>query len=84
MLYDTFNWYEVNDHDITDNFGVDFPHLLRIWRRVIYKPFSTIKSNTQNKKSRAIPIRLGFTQEGILRSDECLQGNSQIVMCIAC
>ncbi|WP_233399590.1 hypothetical protein [Enterococcus faecium] len=21
-----------------------FPHLLRIWRRVIYKPFSTIKS----------------------------------------
>ncbi|MDU3373674.1 MAG: ISL3 family transposase, partial [Enterococcus casseliflavus] len=24
MLYDTFNWYEVNDHDITDNFGVDF------------------------------------------------------------
>src|SRR5699024_6789615 len=23
MLYDTFNWYEVNDHDITDNFGVD-------------------------------------------------------------
>lgn len=44
MLYDTFNWYEVNDHDITDNFGVDFPHLLRIWRRVIYKPFSTIKS----------------------------------------
>lgn len=25
-----------------------FPHLLRIWRRVIYKPFSTIKPNTPN------------------------------------
>ena len=30
MLYDTFNWYEVNDHDITDNFGVDFPRLLNL------------------------------------------------------
>lgn len=25
-----------------------FPHLLRIWRRVIYKPFSTIKSEYPN------------------------------------
>ena len=29
MLYDTFNWYEVNDHDITDNFGVDFSTLIK-------------------------------------------------------
>src|SRR5699024_12387592 len=28
-LYDTFNWYEVNDHDITDNFGVDFSTLIK-------------------------------------------------------
>ena len=33
-----------------------------------------IRMSTKNKKSRAIPIRLGFTQEGILRSDERLQG----------
>ena len=43
-----------------------------------------IRMSTKNKKSRAIPIRLGFTQEGILRSEERLQGNSQIVMCIVC
>ena len=43
-----------------------------------------IRMSTKNKKSRAIPIRLGFTQEGILRSDERVQGNSQIVMCIVC
>lgn len=24
MLYDIFNWYEVNDYDIIDNLGVDF------------------------------------------------------------
>lgn len=29
MLYDTFNWYEVNDHDITDNLGVDFSTLIK-------------------------------------------------------
>ena len=33
-----------------------------------------IRISTKNKKSRAIPIRLGFTQEGILRSEERLQG----------
>ena len=33
-----------------------------------------IRMSTKNKKSRAIPIRLGFTHEGILRSEERLQG----------
>ena len=33
-----------------------------------------IRMSTKNKKSRAIPIRLGFTHEGILRSNERLQG----------
>ncbi|EHR90343.1 ribosomal-protein-serine acetyltransferase [Staphylococcus hominis] len=33
-----------------------------------------IQMSTKNKKSRAIPIRRGFTQEGILRSDERVQG----------
>lgn len=29
MLHDNFNWYEVNDHNITDNFGVDFSTLIK-------------------------------------------------------
>ncbi len=33
-----------------------------------------IEMSTKNKKSRTIPVRLGFTQEGILRSNERLQG----------
>lgn len=33
-----------------------------------------IRMSTKNKKSRAIPTRLGFKQEGILRNEECLQG----------
>ena len=33
-----------------------------------------IRMSTKNKKSRAIPVRLGFTQEGILRNNERLQG----------
>ena len=66
MLYDTFNWYEVNETLQTTL--VSIFHLLRIWRRVIYKPFH----HKIPKNKKAIPIRLGFTQEGILRSDECL------------
>jgi len=29
MLYDTFNWYEVTDHVITGNYGVDFSTLIK-------------------------------------------------------
>src|SRR5699024_7780573 len=29
VLYDTFNWDEVNDKDITDNFVVDFSTLIK-------------------------------------------------------
>lgn len=28
MFYDTFKRYEVTDHDITDNYGVDFSTLI--------------------------------------------------------
>lgn len=28
MLHDTFNWYEVTDHEITNNFDVDFSTLI--------------------------------------------------------
>lgn len=46
--------------------------------KYIYEEFDInrieICMSTQNPKSRAIPERLGFTQEGILRSDERLQG----------
>ncbi|UDI79315.1 GNAT family N-acetyltransferase [Staphylococcus taiwanensis] len=33
-----------------------------------------IQMSTKNKKSRAIPVRLGFTYEGILRNNERLKG----------
>ena len=46
--------------------------------RYVYEEYDInrieIRMSTKNKKSRAIPIRLGFTQEGILRSNERLQG----------
>lgn len=46
--------------------------------RYVYEEYDInrieIRMSTKNKKSRAIPTRLGFTQEGILRSDERLQG----------
>lgn len=46
--------------------------------RYVYEEYDIhsieIRMSTKNKKSRAIPIRLGFTREGILRSDERLQG----------
>ena len=33
-----------------------------------------IQMSTRNPKSKAIPERLGFTQEGVLRSNERLRG----------
>jgi len=29
MLFDFNSWHEVTDHDITDNFGVDFSTLIK-------------------------------------------------------
>ncbi|MED3642970.1 ISL3 family transposase [Caldifermentibacillus hisashii] len=29
ILYETLNWYEVTDHNITDNYGVDFSTLIK-------------------------------------------------------
>ena len=46
--------------------------------RYVYEEYDInrieIQMSTKNKKSRAIPIRLGFTYEGILRNNERLQG----------
>lgn len=46
--------------------------------RYVYEEYDInrieIRMSTKNKKSRTIPIRLEFTQEGVLRSDECLLG----------
>lgn len=33
-----------------------------------------IQMSTRNPKSRAIPEKLGFTQESVLRSNGCLRG----------
>lgn len=44
--------------------------------RYVYEEYDInrikIRMSTKNKKSRAIPVRLGFTQEGILRNNERL------------
>lgn len=44
----------------------------------VYKEFDVnrveIQMSTRNPKSRAIPERLGFTQEGVLRDSERLRG----------
>ncbi|SIK08015.1 acetyltransferase, ribosomal protein N-acetylase [Mycobacteroides abscessus subsp. abscessus] len=46
--------------------------------RYVYEEFDVnrveIQMSTRNPKSRAIPERLGFTQEGVLRDSERLRG----------
>ena len=46
--------------------------------RYVYETFDInrveIQMSTRNPKSKAIPERLGFTQEGVLRSNERLRG----------
>ncbi|WP_368863366.1 GNAT family N-acetyltransferase [Staphylococcus hominis] len=53
---------------------------IKVLIRYVYEEYDInrieIQMSTKNKKSRAIAIRLGFTQEGILRSDERVQGKS--------
>ena len=43
-----------------------------------------IQMSTRNPKSKAIPERLGFTQEGVLKVTNVCAASSRIVMCIVC
>src|SRR5690625_2835668 len=52
-----------------------FPHLLRIWRRVIYKPFSTIKSEYPKN---VIPVVMTFDFNPLRYFEQNTQFNTKI------
>jgi ribosomal-protein-serine acetyltransferase len=56
--------------------------MTRACRALLDSPFSELDLNRveiqcaeQNRKSRAIPERLGFVQEGVIRQAEWIQGH---------